>query len=236
VALVAAFSGAPALPQLTLPALPCPASELVRLGVVFAHRLHTTIGAEQCPVLADFNYGPGRILLPADAATGKPGMSFFLTTCETPVVVQAAHAFRGAARCGCSAYPLDKVPLSLSLVVDRVLVSRESDRAPVLLHASLAPARAMSGGDFVAALRQWQGVLPCAIEGSAGDARDSLIEHDGGEACGGGGCSRPEAQATSEAQALVASAAAKLAARAAATVQPAGGSPGMHLGHEQQEL
>ena len=40
--------------------------------------------------------------------------------------------------------------------------------APVLLHASLAPTQAMSSAVFMVALQQWQGVLPCSIEGAGG--------------------------------------------------------------------
>jgi hypothetical protein len=168
----------------------------------------------------DFNTAPGGILLPADSATGKPGASFFLVTREAPAVVRAAHAYRGAAHGGCSAYPLDKLPLSLSLVVDKVQL-HDARGAAVLLHASLAPAQAMGEADFIAALREWQGALPCAIEGSAEGAQDCHYE------VGGGGEARAEGSCA-EAQALVASAAAQLAAlmRPAAAAQPAGGSPG----------
>jgi hypothetical protein len=174
---------------------------------------HLQIFADQAPLAAG---GAG--------GGGGYGMSFFLVTCEQPAVVRAAHAFRGAAPGGCYGFPLDTLPSSLSLVVDKVLVS-DSHGSPVLLHASLAPAQPMSEGDFLVALRQWQGVLPCSIEGAGGAQQqqvDCLFEADGEGAregsCGG-------------ASVLVASAAAKLAAlmlgqARPAAVPPAGGSPG----------
>jgi hypothetical protein len=104
------------------------------------------------------------------------------------------------------------------LLVDRVQVA-DAFGAPVLLHASLAPVAAMSPKDFMAALRQWQGVLPCAIEG-AGGALDCAYEPPG--ECAGSSCTATLA--------TLAGAAAKLSAllrKPAAAQPPAGGSPGM---------
>ena len=83
----------------------------------------------------------------------------------------------------------------------------------------------MSEADFLAALRQWQGVLPCSIEGAGGAQQeqvDCLFEADG-EGAREGSCG--------EARALVASAAAKLAAMVHGQARPAavplaGGFPG----------
>jgi hypothetical protein len=158
------------------------------------------------------------VIQPASAA--KPGgMSFFLVTRETRAVLQGAHSFRGAAQSGCQAFPLGALPASLSLVVDSVQLKDELG-APVLLHASLAPKQPMTSNAFLDAVRQWQGALPCALEGGAG-AQDCLAEQEGGE--------EARARVYRKARALVAAAAAKLAAQAlpgATAAQPAGGSPG----------
>ena len=220
-ALVDAFTlAAPGVPPPSaLPALPCPASEVQ--GVAFAHRLCSPFGgvAHSFLVPSDFS-----IVLSAEgvgviqpASTSKPGMSFFLVTRESSAVVQAAHFFRGATQGGCQAFPLSTLPAALSLVVDAVQV-KDAQSAPVLLHASLAPKQPMTSNDFLEALRQWRGVLPCALEGGAG-AQDCLAGQ-GGEAARAGGCRW--------AGSLVAAAAAKLAAQAhpGAAAQPAGGSPG----------
>ena len=221
-ALLTEFAAEPGAPP--LPATPFPISRLQSRGIYFAHRTRASIGeagaGSDPPVLADFNTAPGGLLLPADPSKGSPGMSFFIVTRETPAVLRAAHAFRGVAPGRCSAYPLDKLPAALSLVVDRVQLCSARGEA-VMLHASLAPAKAMSEGEFLAALRQWEGVQLCAMEGSASGALDCLYEPGGEEeACAWGSC--PEAHA------LVASGARKLAAELArpAAAQPAGGSPG----------
>ena len=83
--------------------------------------------------------------------------------------------------------------------------------APVLLHASLAPAQAMSPTEFLAALHSWQGVLPCAIEGAG--ALDCLGEE-------------PEEGELAYARELVASAA-KQAAPPPLERPAARGSPGV---------
>ena len=226
VALLAAFAAA-AKPLAPLPALPFPASLLAGLGLSFAHRLCPTIGGALniAPARADFSLAPGtRELLPQAAGGGAhgAGMSFFLVTCEQPAVVKAAHTFRGTVAGGCYCYPLGALPPQLSLVVDKVQVS-DAHGSPVLLHASLAPAQPMGEADFLAALRQWQGVMLCSIEGAGGAQQvDCLFEADG-EGAREGSCSG--------ASALVASAAAKLATLVhgqarPAVAPPAGGSPG----------
>ena len=120
------------------------------------------------------------MIQPADPSTGKPGMSFFIVSREEAAVVQAAHSFRGAAQCGCEAFPLDRLPPTLSLVADKVQLMDEHG-TPVLLHASLAPKQPMSRMDFLAELRKWQGVLPCSMEGAAG-AQDCVCESEEEEA------------------------------------------------------
>ena len=159
------------------------------------------------------------MIQPAAAATGRPGLSFFIVASRERAVEQAAHAFRGAAPWGCQCFPLDKLPSSLMLMVDKVQLT-DALGAPVLLHASLAPVAAMSPQDFMAALRQWQGILPCAMEG-AGGALGCPCEPGCEEACAGSSCAATLA--------TLAGAAAKLAAllHKAAAAQPMGGSPGM---------
>jgi len=161
------------------------------------------------------------MIQPADPATGKPGMSFFIVSREEAAVVQAAHAFRGAAQCGCEAFPLDRLPPTLSLVADKVQLMDEHG-TPVLLRASLSPKQPMSRMDFLAELRKWQGVLPCSMEGAAG-AQDCVCESEEGEACSDG--------SSSPTRALLTSAVAKLHALSVgahtARAQPVGGSPGL---------
>ena len=141
-AAAAAAEGLPAAkPLALLPALPFPASRLGGFGLRFAHRLCSTIGGALniAPARADFCAAPGTLeLLPAAGGGGGSGMSFFLVTSERPAVVRAAHAFRGAAPGGCYAFPLDALPSTLSLVVDKVQVF-DQHGSLVLLHASLAP-------------------------------------------------------------------------------------------------
>ena len=164
--LLSAFANAAQAAPL-LPSLPFSAPLLLQNGLTFAHRQRTSFALDESPwtlSLSDFDCtleGGTLLLQPASSATGKPGMSFFIATCEDAEVGRAAHSFRGAGGLGgCLVYPLDAVPDVLSLVVDSFLV-QDAGGAPVLLHASLAPREAMSIPAFLAALSQWKGVQPC---------------------------------------------------------------------------
>jgi hypothetical protein len=214
-ALLAAFGAAS--PTAPLPGLPFAFSQLLLCGLGTAHRLCTFPAvAALLPSLADFECtveGGVRMLLPADPATGRNGMSFFIVASKDGAVVRAAHAYRGAGAGCCYALPLARLPASLSLVVDKVQLA-SAQGTPVLLHASLAPRQAMSPEAFLAALGAWQGVLPCDIEGAG--AQDCL--------CGEG--REPEGAELADARERVASAAKLAALLVLPAAGAAGGSPG----------
>jgi hypothetical protein len=164
----------PPPPYFDTTALPMSADTLASSSV-FAHRILTSWPFSSVNV-ADFAEGfsyrddTNTIMLKSDPS-GKHGVSFFIVTSANKAVVKAAHECRRVGQAGCTCFPLDKIPSSLSLVVNSVQLKAQGG-APITLHASLGPKEPMSADSFMAALASWSGAAPCGIYGAA-DAQET---------------------------------------------------------------
>ena len=152
-------------------------------------------------------------------------MSIFVVTSNGPTVLQAVHDCRKVGPAGCTCFPLNSIPPTLSLVVNKVQLSAQ-DGAAISLHASLGPREAMDRDEFREALASWHGATPCGIFGAADveeawgtgseSSWESCIEDEEatGE-CEGEGETTPPARVK-----------ATLAPEGSNSTQPTGGSPG----------
>ncbi len=221
--LLAAFDTAHgAGPAIALPQMPFPAEQLLQFGLGFAHRLcggsfNDTRDFTFLPV------GTDTFVLPP--AGGKAGMSFFIPLSNAGEVLSSVHTLRGAAKCGCLAYPLDKCPPGLRLTVDKLLLSSPTS-GPILLHASLSTNERTEYSAFAAAVTSWERKQVCIVQGQGSvDAS----QHD--SPCARSPCT-DATSAVLEGAALQLISDLKLAAQEQTSAAPPGGSPGTALRFE----
>jgi hypothetical protein len=205
---------------------PFPAQALLTRGARFAHRVAFKGLVGDGRDFGSAMEGATFMLLPP-VESGKAGMSFFIPLSDAPEVLLAAHAYHGAAS-GCLAYPLDAMPPSMALVVDKVqVVGAGAAGAPIMLHASLSALERMPLLAFSTALESWEGRQVClpagagapdaCFAGCCGHGEGAAVELDAPPEGAGGG---DDATAT-----LLKGAARALAAGLAAP--PRGGAPGV---------
>ena len=148
-------------------AAPFSAQLLLTRGARFAHRVACkgTVGDSR-----DFGSvleGAATVLLPP-AESGKAGMSFFITSAETPEALQAAHALHGAG--SCIAYPLASLPAGMAFQADKVKAASEgAASAPIALHASLSIIERMPWPAFCSAIAAWEGRQVCLLAGAGAE-------------------------------------------------------------------